>query len=147
MQKIRFVGPEGTPWVGRILRSVGPTQARVGAVERLCEETGLSVPQIVEKAKQDMGPDGSGLWAFKVGVFLAVNNAGFHMTLEEIAETFAADDVEQYDDNPPPATEAGQAPPDPSPAPTASARGDDVAPPPAPPAGHGKPKSRSPKRS
>lgn len=123
MKRLQFNGPEGTAWPGRRLRAVAPQQTKLSVLQRLCEETGLRVPEIIEHAEQD-AKDGDGLWAMGVAVHLAVNNAGFQMSLAEVLDTFSMSDVESVDDEPAPASDDGSTAPDPTSAPTASGQGD-----------------------
>ena len=99
MQRLRFVGPEGSPWPGRVLRAVAPTQTKIAVLQRLREETGLTVSQIVEQSRADKDT-GDGLFTSAVVIFLAVNHAGYTMTLAEVQQTFSLEDVEPLDDAP-----------------------------------------------
>lgn len=116
MQRLRFVGPEGSPWPGRVLRAVAPTQTKIAVLQRLREETGMSVSQIVEASKTDQ-EESDGLYTAAIVIYLAVNHAGYTMTFVEVQETFSLEDVEAFDDAP--VQETGAAPVPPS-APTGS---------------------------
>lgn len=102
--RLRFVGPPGHPVVGRTLLGTSLSSSRLGVVQRLTEELGMTLGQIAERmgASQPGDP-----WAFCVVIYLTLGNAGYAATFAEVEDTFAFDDVEDgrgagQDPTPPP---------------------------------------------